>query len=156
MQIRARGIHTFGYHGPNPLVFTPRRGINIDNSWPNILPMANVSLHVRVIMTLVLALNRLAWGLYVVLIRGLASPKNYMEGKKASWHQGVPLQTWINFNPSMDKSSYPSESVEEITYPFSNWKSASAEDWEWIYNLILHSTGHVIICPCWDETTPGT
>ena len=27
MQIRARGIHTFVYHGPNPLVFTPRRGI---------------------------------------------------------------------------------------------------------------------------------
>ena len=27
MQIRARCIHTFGYHGPNPLVFTPRRGI---------------------------------------------------------------------------------------------------------------------------------
>ena len=30
MQIRARGIHTFGYHGPNPLVFTPRRGINME------------------------------------------------------------------------------------------------------------------------------
>ena len=27
MQIRARGIHSFGYHDPNPLVFTPRRGI---------------------------------------------------------------------------------------------------------------------------------
>ena len=27
MQIRARGIHTFGYHDPNSLVFTPRRGI---------------------------------------------------------------------------------------------------------------------------------
>ena len=27
MQIRARGIHTFGYHGQNPLVFTPRHGI---------------------------------------------------------------------------------------------------------------------------------
>ena len=27
MQIRACGIHTVGYHGPNPLVFTPRRGI---------------------------------------------------------------------------------------------------------------------------------
>ena len=29
MQIRARGIHSFGYHGPNPFVFTPRRGIRI-------------------------------------------------------------------------------------------------------------------------------
>ena len=28
MQIRARGIHSFGYHDPNPLVFTPRRGID--------------------------------------------------------------------------------------------------------------------------------
>ena len=27
MQIRARGIHSFGYHDPNPLVFTPRRGV---------------------------------------------------------------------------------------------------------------------------------
>ena len=33
MQIRARGIHSFGYHGPNPLVFTPRRGINISYLW---------------------------------------------------------------------------------------------------------------------------
>ena len=29
MQIRARGIHSFGYHDPNPLVFTPRRGMII-------------------------------------------------------------------------------------------------------------------------------
>ena len=29
MQIRARGIHSFGYHGLNPFVFTPRRGIKV-------------------------------------------------------------------------------------------------------------------------------
>ena len=39
---------------------------------------------------------------------------------------------------------------DEITYPFPNFNGATVEVLEWISNFILHFTGHVITCPCWD------
>ena len=40
---------------------------------------------------------------------------------------------------------------DEITYPFSNFNSATVEVWEWISNFIPHFTGHMIAYSCWDK-----
>ena len=40
--------------------------------------------------------------------------------------------------------------LDEITFPFPNFSGAAIEVWEWISNLILHFTGHIITYPCWD------
>ena len=37
-----------------------------------------------------------------------------------------------------------------ITYPFPNFSGAAIEVWEWISNVFLHVTGHVVTYPCWD------
>ena len=66
-------------------------------------------------------------------------------------HQGLLSQTWINFDPSMDKQLYPLYTVwDEITDPFSHFNSATAEVWVWISNFIIHSIGNVIAYPYWD------
>ena len=50
----------------------------------------------------------------------------------------------------MDMKLHPLKSVDEITYPFSNFSGAAVEVWEWINNFILHFTQYVVIYPCWD------
>ena len=57
----------------------------------------------------------------------------------ASNGQGPLLQTWINFNPSMDKytsNHLLSNMWDKITYPFPNFNGCTVEIWEWISNFI--------------------
>ena len=61
--------------------------------------------------------------------------------------QGLRLLAWINFTAWIDKYIM---CVDEITYPFPNFKGCTVEVWEWMSNFIPHFTGHVIIYPCWD------
>ena len=39
---------------------------------------------------------------------------------------------------------------DEITYPFTNFNSATVEVCEWKSNFTQHFTEHVITYPCWD------
>ena len=58
---------------------------------------------------------------------------------------GLPISipAWI--------SNYAHYNVwDEFTYPFPNFNGCTVEVREWISNFILHFTGHVIICPCWN------
>ena len=56
---------------------------------------------------------------------------------------GPLILTWIS-------SSIWYKMWIEITYPFSNFKGATVEVWEWISNFIPHFSWHVIACPYWD------
>ena len=54
--------------------------------------------------------------------------------------------TWFNI---MDNSNHmPGKMWDEITYPFSNFKGARCEVWEWISNFIPHVIMDVITHPC--------
>ena len=70
--------------------------------------------------------------------------------EKGAFFLAPLLQTWFNFNPSMDKQLHPWKSVgcNYLSIPklqrFNRW----SEVWLWISNFILHFTGHVITYPC--------
>ena len=61
---------------------------------------------------------------------------------------GPLLQTWFNFNSSVDINSIHYKVWDETTYPFPNFDGATVEVWEWIGNFISHFTGHVLTYPC--------
>ena len=62
------------------------------------------------------------------------------------------LQTWFNFNPSMDKNHLPGKVWDEITYPFLSFDGATVEVLEWISNFTPHFMMDVINNPCWDSS----
>ena len=45
--------------------------------------------------------------------------------KSCVHHQGPPLLTWINFNPSRISDHMPSKVWDEITYPFPNFNGCT-------------------------------
>ena len=59
------------------------------------------------------------------------------------WRGLILIPSW--------KSKYIYHKVcDEITYPFSKFKGATVEVWEWISSFLPHFTGHMITYPCRD------
>ena len=106
-------------------------------------------------------------------INAILGYKTYNEDNLGDWQMGwilhmpIPrlfLQTWINFNPSMDKSLHPLSSVgmsewlvsmaflskvgDKIPHRFPNFNGAAAEVWEWISNFIPDIKIDAITYPC--------
>ena len=61
-------------------------------------------------------------GYYITQINGNSGLRvNYDVLWENSWSLTTGL-TWIDFTPSMDKWSHTLQNVDEITYPFPNFK----------------------------------
>ena len=59
------------------------------------------------------------------------------------------LLTWITLILSLISNHIPSKVWNEITYPFPNFKGATAEVWIMVSNFTPHFMSKVITYPCW-------
>ena len=67
--------------------------------------------------------------------------------------QGPLLPTWFNLIPAWISNYIHFTVGNEITYPFSNFNSATVEVWEWISNFIPHISAHSMITyPRWEQS----
>ena len=98
MQIRARGIHTFGYHGPNPLVFTPRRGI-IQPLTRNLAPWLT-NLHSQVPISSWVERSNAAWS---ALLRGTTSGRT-----------GRVLNSGLDLDPNPESCTLPLDQLATL------------------------------------------